>query len=193
MDLNILSYNSTGFNDEKSNFLNFLVNILGLKLFLLQEHMHLKPNLYKIQNKFPDFESFLLPAIRVGRNEFSGRPSGGLGIFWCKALNNFVKIVKHPDSSRVQGIELFEKYVLLNVYFPTDPKVNVFDELELLKCLGDIKYYLDMFPDKKFVIGGDFNSDFSRQTRFTNLVHEFFMENSLFTAWSHFFVDFTFS
>ena len=193
MDLNILSYNSTGFNDEKSNFLNFLVNILGLKLFLLQEHMHLKPNLYKIQNKFPDFESFLLPAIRVGRNEFSGRPSGGLGIFWCKTLNNFVKIVKHPDSSRVQGIELFEKYVLLNVYFPTDPKVNVFDELELLKCLGDIKYYLDMFPDKKFVIGGDFNSDFSRQTRFTNLVHEFFMENSLFTAWSHFFVDFTFS
>ena len=50
-----------------------------------------------------------------------------------------------------------------------------------------------MFPDKKFVIGGDFNSDFSRQTRFTNLVQEFFVENSFFNAWSHFSVDFTFS
>ena len=55
-----------------------------------------------------------------------------------------------------------------------------------------MKFYFDIFPGKKFIIGGDWNSDFSRQTRFTNLVREFLAENNLFSVWSHFEVDFTF-
>ena len=192
MDLKILSYNSTGFNIEKANFLNFLINLLGLKIFFIQEHMHLKSNLYLIKNMFPNFESCMLPAVRNGNNEFCGRPSGGLGIFWCKTLNNFVKILENPDSHRVQAIELLQKYIFINVYFPTDPKVNAFDEFEILKCLGDVKFYFDKFPGKKFIITGDWNSDFSRQTRFTNLVREFLAENNLFSVWSQFEVDFTF-
>ena len=60
MDIQILSYNGTGFNIENGNFLKFLINSMKIDFFVLQEHMHLKANLYKIENEFHDFESFLL-------------------------------------------------------------------------------------------------------------------------------------
>ena len=49
MDLKIISYNGTGFNIEKANFVNFLLNSMKIDLFVLQEHMHLKANVYKIE------------------------------------------------------------------------------------------------------------------------------------------------
>ena len=84
MELKIISYNSTGFNFEKSSFTNFLCKSLNSHIIFLQEHMHLKANLYKIQKEFPLFDSFLLPATKKNDIVRSGRPSGGLGIFWKK-------------------------------------------------------------------------------------------------------------
>ena len=192
MDLKTLSFNSSSFNDEKAYFISFLLNSLGIQIFFLQEHFLLKSNLYKVKSKFQNFDSFCLPAIRTERNECIGRPSGGLGIFWVKTLTNFVKIIKHPDSNRVQGIEIFKKYVFINVYFPTDPKTDNFDDFELLKCLEDINWYYDNMPNHNFIIGGDFNVDLSRNTRFVNIVRDFFINKNLFTVWSQFDIDFTF-
>ena len=56
MDIQILSYNGTGFNIEKANFLKFLINSMKIDFFVLQEHMHLKANFYKIENEFHDFD-----------------------------------------------------------------------------------------------------------------------------------------
>ena len=130
MDLQIISYNGTGFNIEKAGFLNFLLDSMNIDLFVLQEHMHLKANVYKIEKEFNNFESFLLPATRKNTVVCSDRPSGGQGIFWRKSLNNDVRIIKHPTSHRVQGIELFAKYIIINAYFPTDPNVLNFDDSE---------------------------------------------------------------
>ena len=191
MELKILSFNSSGFNDEKASFISLLLNSMNVQILFWQEHFLLKNNLYKIDGKFHNFDSFCLPAIRSEKNEFRGRPSGGLGIFWNKSLGD-VKIIKHPDSNRVQAIEIYKKYVFINVYFPTDPRVDNFDDFELLKCLGDINWYYENLPDKKFIIGGDLNSDFSRNSRFVNIVRGFLADRSLFTVWSHFDIDFTF-
>ena len=86
MAVKILSYNSSGFNDEKANFISLLSNSMNVQILFWQEHFLLKNNLYKIERKFPNFDSFRLPAVRSERNEFRGRPSGGLGIFWNKSL-----------------------------------------------------------------------------------------------------------
>ena len=191
MELKILSFNSSGFNDEKASFISLLLNSMNVQILFWQEHFLLKNNLYKIDGKFHNFDSFCLPAIRSEKNEFRGRPSGGLGIFWSKSLGD-VNIIKHPDSNRVQAIEIYKKFVFINVYFPTDPRVDNFDDFELLKCLGDINWYYENLPDKKFIIGGDFNVDFSRNSRFVNIVRGFLADRSLFTVWSHFDIDFTF-
>ena len=134
----------------------------------------------------------MLPATKRNDIVCSGRPSGGLGIFWKKCLNNNVKIIKHPDSSRVQGILLFQKYVLINVYFPTDPNVQIFDDCDLLKCLEDISWYFNEFPFMKIIIGGDLNFDISRRSRFVALIRDYLLDKHLFSVWSQFACDFTY-
>ena len=193
MDLKIISYNGTGFNQEKANFLNFLIKAMQIDVFVLQEHMHLKNNLYKIHKEFQDFDSFMLPATKKNDVVRSGRPSGGLGIFWRNSFSNNVRIVKHPDSHRVQAIIISNKFALINVYFPTDPNVMNFDDMELLKCLHDVKWFLTEFSNLQFILAGDLNCDFSRHSRFVNIIRDFFINNNLISAWSNFNIDFTFS
>ena len=166
---------------------------MQIDFFVLQEHMHLKANLYKIGKEFPDFDSFLLPATKKNNVVHAGRPSGGLGIFWRKSFSNNVKIVKHPDSHRVQAVILFNKFVLINTYFPTDPTVMNFDDIDLLKCLQDVNWFLNEFSNHQFILAGDLNCDFSRHSRFVNIIRDFFSNNNLISVWSNFNVDFTFS
>ena len=193
MDLKIFSYNSTGFNVEKGRFIDFLIKSMNINIFILQEHMHLRQNVYKIQNAFPNFESFIIPASKSNNCVSSGRPSGGLAIFWEKALNFNVKMIKHPDSLRVQAIELCGNYLLINSYFPTDPQVANFDDFQLLKCIEDVKWFFNSFPNHNCIFAGDLNLDLSRNTRFVNIMREFFLNSNLISVWSSFNVDFTFS
>ena len=191
MDLKVISYNSTGFNLEKASFIKFLLNSMDIDILVLQEHMHLRQNIFKIQRELNQFESFFLPAIKNSSNICAGRPSGGLCIMWKPSLNKIVNIIKHPNSTRVQGIELGNN-LIINTYFPVDPRVAVFNDFELLKCIEDIKWYFDNFPDHNIIIAGDFNSDFSRNTNFVNTVREFLFNFNLVSVWSNFEVDFTF-
>ena len=193
MDLKIISYNPTGFNLGKANFINFLCNSMAIDIFVLQEHMHLRQNVCKIQNEFANFDSFIVPASKSNNSVCSGRPSGGLGIFWKKSLTSNIKMIKHPDSVRTQAIELCGNYLLINVYFPTDPQIANFDDFNLLKCIEDVKWFINSFPNHKFIIAGDLNCDMSRNSRFVNIIREFFLNCNLISAWSSFNVDFTFS
>ena len=46
MAVKILSYNSSGFNDEKANFISLLSNSMNVQILFWQEHFLLKNNLY---------------------------------------------------------------------------------------------------------------------------------------------------
>ena len=102
-------------------------------------------------------------------------------------------MIKHPDSLRVQAVELYGNYLLINVYFPTDPQLINFDDFQLLKCIEDVKWYLNSYPNHKHIIAGDLNLDLSRNTRFVNIMREFFLNSNLVSVWSSFNVDFTFT
>ena len=193
MDLKLISYNTTGFNGVKSNFINFLCKSMGVDVFLVQEHLRLRQNIYKLQQEFKEFDSFILPANKTSDRVCAGRPSGGIGIFWNSKLNKHVNIVKHPNSTRVQGIEVGNNNLIINTSFPVDPRVNEFNDFELLKCIEDIKWYIETYPEHYIIIAGDLNCDFSRNTRFVNIVREFLMNFNLVTVWSQYYADFTFS
>ena len=107
-------------------------------------------------------------------------------------MNHNVKIIKHPDSLRVQAIELCNNFLLINAYFPTDPQVANFDDFNLLKCIEDVKWYINSFPDHKTVFAGDLNLDLSGNIRFVNIMREFFFNCNIVSVWSAFNVDFTF-
>lgn len=192
MDLKIISYNSTGFNVAKANFINFLSESMKIDIFVLQEHMHLRQNVFKIQKEFSNFESFIIPAYKSNNCISSGRPCAGLGIFWKKSLNSLVKMFKHPNSQRVQALEICDNHLLINTYFPNDPQVRNYNDYELLKCIEEVKWFINSKPGYKIIIAGDLNLDLSRNTRFVNTVRDFFIDYNLISVWSAFNIDFTF-
>ena len=190
--LKLISHNSTGWNELKGNYLIDLANLLEANFISVQEHFHLRPNVYKIENSMPGFNSFIVPATKQTNVVSSGRPTGGLALFWRKSIQNLVKVKLHPTSSRVHAVEFMSNYLIINCYFPVDPKTANFDDFNLLSCLQDIQWYIDSHPNHTVVLAGDFNADLSRNTRFVNIIRDFMMNNSLVTAWSSFPVDYTF-
>ena len=170
-----------------------MASLLNIDFICIQEHFHLRENVGKIQELLSDFSSAFIPANKTSDYITGGRPSGGLGIFWKRALDSAVNIINHPNSQRVHGVSFDSKYLILNTYFPVDSRSASFDDFELLRLLEDIKWYIDSYTNYSIVIVGDLNCDFGRNSRFVNTVREFMMTNHLLTMWSVFPVDFTYS
>ena len=76
-----------------------------------------------------DFNSAFIPATKSQDNISRSRPSGGLGIFWRHSLDGVVTILNHPNSRRAHGVVYDSKYLIVNTYFPVDPKTDNFDDL----------------------------------------------------------------
>ena len=182
MELRLLSFNPTGFNPTKAKFIKFLTDSLLINIFFLQEHLQLQANVFKIQNEYKDFNSFILPAYKNNSVISSGRQSGGLGIFWKNSLNNCIKPIVVPNSNRVQAINVNNKIIMFNCYFPCDSQNNDFDVWELLKCIEEINSVIDAYPSHLILMGGDFNCDFSRDTPFVKIVRDFIMNLNLTVA-----------
>ena len=86
-----------------------------------------------------------------------------------------------------------KKLLVINSYFPTDPKVNDFDTSDLLSTLSSISDILENEDYNAAVWAGDINASFLRNTKFTSLIDEFLEEKTLVKAWDKFPIDFTHS
>ena len=86
------------------------------------------------------------------------------------------------------------KLLVVNVYFPTDTQTVHFNEQELIGCITSIEHTLENNYFDQVILCGDFNCDFSRDTRFVETVNEFMNNQNFSDAWSIFpGVDFTYS
>ena len=193
--LPILSYNSTGWNNYKIDFVRTLLLSHGVMVCSIQEHFLLKQNLYKLEC-IEGFEVFSLPAHKNNSLVCGGRPSGGIALFYSQNLSKWASRVTVPNSYRVQGLKLSlpkSTVLVINTYLPNDPGNNNLDDIELLNTLQDIKYLLNQVDDNcTVVLLGDLNTDFSRNTPFVQIVKNFFHENNLVTVWSKFDCAFTY-
>ena len=156
--------------------------------------MLLKRNINRISI---NYDTFILPATKSNTNINGGRPSCGLGLIYSKSISKYVKHLACPGSNRVQAIKVStpaDIFVFINVYLPTDPRVNNFDDTTLIQSLQDIQYILNQCgPDFKITVLGDLNSDLNRNTQFVNTVKNFMTSNNLVSLWDTFQCDFTYS
>ena len=196
-NFNILSYNSTGWSDYKADFVNTLLIAHTIHVAVLQEHFQLKANLYKISRSFQKYKTFSLPAFKNNATVNRGRPSCGLSIIYSDELSSKVTHITVPDSFRVQAIKVNTPglpYIFINCYFPTDPKINIFDETELYKTLQDLNYIFEkQGPNAKYILMGDINWDTNRDTRFVQIIRNYVTDRDLFPIWNLFQCDFTYS
>ena len=192
-DLAAVSYNSSGWNKYIANFIYLILVTHSVAICGIQEHWLLNPNLYKLKENMTDYEVFAIPAVKS--DNCPGRPSSGLAIFFHKQLAKFVSHIKVPDSKRVHAIQVnlsSGSYVFINCYFPTDPQTNNFDETELYNTLQDINFIFDTCGvNSKYLLMGDLNSDFNRNTSFVHIVENYISDKNMRGAWSNFPCDFT--
>ena len=85
-NLNLLSYNPTGWGDVKVDFINSLLLIHGVHICAVQEHFQLKNNTYRVTQSFPGYNVFSLPAFKSDLSIHAGRPVGGLALIYSSRM-----------------------------------------------------------------------------------------------------------
>ena len=122
----ILSYNSRGFSEQKQDFCKLLMSksIIGehLAIFCNQENFLLRNSSYKINRTFPDHHCFIKPALKT--NHDKGRAKNGMFVAVPNCIKNQVSDVS-PGHWRIQALTISTSTsttLLINSYFPTDPK-----------------------------------------------------------------------
>ena len=190
--INVYSYNCRGFGDDKQEIYKLLATKNGhtIPIICRQEHFVLRANNYKVKQCLPDLHIYFKPAVMD--SEF-GRPKNGMFVGIPKDMKEHATDVS-PSHWRIQAI-LFKfsdcKILLINSYFPTDPRIQDFDTEELLITLQAINGVIENTSFDTLLLTGDQNSDFSRNTKFVTIVKQFIDDHNLKLAWNTYPVDHT--
>ena len=191
-NLCIFSYNSRGFSSSKQEFLKTLLLLAGNSMSVIcnQENFILNANEYIIRNALPDHHIFFNAAQK---EHLDGRPRNGMFVAIPETMKEMVKDVS-PKSDRIQSL-LFKiescSILLINTYFPIDPKSDNFDDSELQLVLHQIKETIHSNEFDQVIWTGDINADFKRNSHFVNIVDDFITELDLRKAWDKHDIDFT--
>ena len=174
--LTLVSYKSTGFNLQRGEFVCDLLQEIGREscILALQEHFIFEKNLAKIEKLLPnDLIVYSIGSFKDCSNIKRGR---GLSFIWHRSFDHIISRIQVQKNDRIQCISVDLpgcKLLLVNVYFPQDSQTRNFDEQELQRCLASIQHILENSQFDQSIILGDFNCDFTRNSRFVEIVTNF--------------------
>ena len=193
-NLSVASYNCQGLGANRMHYIKGIVD--NHTFVLIQEHWLLDTQLHKFETEIPGVCSHSISGIND--NELlSGRPYGGCSILWN---NNFTGTVKPVafKSKRLCGVVIETTDVrlcLCNVYMPTDTVNDQANLAEFNMILQEIINMSQVLDISNIVIGGDFNTDFTRTRSLHTASLSQFMQAESFSSWLYNYsdiVDFTF-
>ena len=130
---------------------------------------------------------FILPAYKENNQVTRGRGKGGLVTMWKKALTKYVSKVKCANF-RIQATKFTfpsGPVLVINSYFPCDPRTDNFDDSELTTLLADLRSAIQSSECNNVLLAGDLNSHFDRQSRFTNIVADGLADLGLVLLWQN--------
>ena len=88
--LSVVSYNSTGFNQQRADFLCDILLSRNIEncILALQEHFIFDKNLMKIEKQLPsDLVVYSIGSFKDTACMKRGRGKGGLSLIWHKSLD----------------------------------------------------------------------------------------------------------
>ena len=175
----VCSHNSTGFGISSQNYISSLLvfsDILCIQEHFLQDCGDKKSsNTNLLRKRFNNHDMFIVPAEKNNSQISRGRGKGGLATIWKRGLTKYVMKIE-CNNSRLQATKFdfpSGSLLVLNVYFPCDPRVNNFDDTEVLTLLADIKTAIGTSHCHHILLCGDLNCHFERYNRYTNTVKDF--------------------
>ena len=130
---------------------------------------------------------YIAPAHKNTSQVSKGRGKGGLATLWDRSLTKYVSKVP-TESFQLQGTKFSfpsGSFLLLNTYFPCDPRLQNFDETELITLLAEIRQVMLRENCSNNLVLGDLNCHFSRKNAFTALIQNFFNDLSFKIFWEN--------
>ena len=109
------------------------------------------------------------------KDSMDGRPKNGMFIAVPNEIKELVVDVL-PNHWRVQAITLqapSNRLLIINSYFPNDPKTSEFDTSELLTTLSAINSVMEGNEFDNIIWTGDINADFMHTV---HTVHKYYRE-----------------
>ena len=192
-NVTFLSYNSTGMNTLKSRWLRDLIKLTGASFVQIQEHFKCSKNIDKFfVDQFPEHSAYIVPAHRE-KYQDRGRAKGGIAQLSNSKLDVKKNRIKN-SSFRIQAQVLnfpAVRILWINAYFPTDPQLLNYDQIELQKILNEVETIMDDSDYDEVIFGGDFNWDRTRNTGFVACLQSWVDKVGLLDIWDTFPVDYT--
>ena len=74
--------------------------------------------------------------------------------------------------------------LVINTYFPCDPRSASSDFIELTELLGDLESLISNVEFTNILISGDLNCHFQRNSKFTTIIKHWLDEYNLQVLWS---------
>ena len=140
-----MSYNSTGLDTVKIDWIQDLMKTLSIDIFQLQEHFKSTKSVETFFRKqFLKSDSYVIPAYRE-KFQDNGRAKGGLAQLVSKQCDIKKERIK-TSSWRIQAQILHIndcRLIWFNCYLPTDPKTIQYNDVELLSVLNEVETILD--------------------------------------------------
>ena len=194
-ELCVVLYNSRGFGSLKQEYCRHLTSsaTVGNLIPILcnQEHFILRGNSYKISQALSNSHLIIKPAVKDSHSR--GRARGGLFIAVPDYFKNNIQDVS-PTFWRLQAALIKTEgssILLINSYFPVDPRTVNIDEDELNEVFENIRNMIHDNNFSSFLLCGDINCDFLRNSGHVKCVQSFIDEFSLKKSWDSFEIDFT--
>ena len=188
-----MSYNMTGAEGAKCQFVRELATELEVNYVALQEHFKtVKSTEQWFRNQYGDFHTYVIPAYRLPGVD-SGRGRGGLAQLALRSTA-VPRARVATQSPRLQAQLLTFptcKVLWLNGYMPCDPQLDTFDDTELLTTLGEVESLVAVNTDCEVVFAGDFNYDMRRNNHFTRTMAAALERLGLTSVWQGRYVDHT--
>lgn len=178
-NLRISSYNCRSLSTLKRDFVKTL--LLSCDILFLQEHWLSDDQLSSLGELDGNF-TFTGVSGFGNREILSGRPYGGCAILWRSSLKFSIDFLS-VRSRRVAAIKLSNEhsnFLLVNVYMPFEDGNCNADEFS--DVLFSVECLLADHIDCHYLIGGDFNVDFTRSTMHTALLRSFLDTHNLLCA-----------
>ena len=181
MTLGFASYNSRGLGPGK---MDYIAQLCGSHDFVLvQEHWQLPSRLSIFTESIDGICSHAVSAID-DTELLMGRPFGGCAILWRSSLRLVITPI-HCQSSRLCAVNVSDTsgqylFTVFNAYMPVDTNADQNNLEEFNSVLHEISGLCGSSCYDNIIIGGDFNTDFSRrQSLHTVSLEHFLSEEEL--------------
>jgi hypothetical protein len=188
-----MSYNMTGADTIKCQWVRDIASEFNVKYCALQEHFKTVKTTEKwFSQQFRDFYTYVIPAYRLPGVD-SGRGRGGLAQLAMKdVMVKRVRAMSRHPRLQAQVLTFPTCNVLwINGYMPCDPQLQMFDDTELLATLSEVESIMTANSNCEVVWAADMNWDTSRDNHFTRTVAAALTRLGLTSVWEGRDIDYT--